>query len=63
MLDALRIHSSAQIVLDDPVNLQIRITADRRGEMAVIGRCQSEMPGVYGAVLCLLHRAECQPAD
>ena len=63
ILDFLCIHPSAQIVLDDTMDLQIRITADRRSKMTVILTCQSKMSGTLRAVFCLFHAAQGQSGD
>ena len=47
-----------QVLLDDPVDLQIRVSADWRGEMAVILAGQPEMSGTFCRVSCLFHLAE-----
>ena len=46
---------SPQIFLDDPMDLKIRISADRRSEMRIIFRCQSKMPCIFCCIFCLLH--------
>ena len=63
MLDLLRVQPSPQAVLDDPVDLQIRIPADGGCEVSIIVGCQSEMSGILRAVPGLLHGAQGQPAD
>lgn len=61
--NALFAQTSPQTVLDNPVDLQIRIPADRRSKMAVTIRCQTKMPGIFHRIACLLHRAKGQTAD
>ena len=63
MRDPLCIHPAPQIIFDDTVDLQIRISADRRGKMTVIWGCQTKMPGADCGIFCLFHGAECQAAD
>ena len=63
MIDPLILHAAVDILLDDAVDLQIRITADRRGKVAVILKCKSEMPLTLCRISRLLHGTKCQPAD
>ena len=55
VLHSLCLQASPQLLLDNAVNLQIRISADRRSKMTVILTCQSEMSGAFRAVFRLLH--------
>ena len=55
MTDSLLIHPSPQCLFDNPVNLQIRITADRRREMRIIRSSKSEMPLIFRGIFCLFH--------
>ena len=63
MPDLLFIHPSPQIILDDPVDLQIRIPADWGRKMSIIISRQSEMPGIFRRISGLLHRTEGQSRD
>ena len=47
---------AVQIALDYAVNVKVRITSDRRCEVAVELRCQTEVAQTVGAVSCLRHR-------
>ena len=58
-----RIHIAVQALFDDPVDLQIRVTADRGGEMGIVFRRQSKMTGVQGRIFRLFHRAQRQTAE
>src|SRR5699024_6397466 len=58
----LSLKSSPEIVPDDPVDLQIRVTADRRRKMAVVSGSQSKMSCTLRRIFCLLHSSQCQPA-
>ena len=63
MLYFLCIHPSAQIVLDNTMDLQIRIAADRRSKITVILTFQSKMSGTLRAVFRLLHAPQGQSGD
>ena len=63
MCDTFFPHSAAQIVFDDPVDLKIRIPADRRSKMRIIFCRQTKMPRILRTVFCLFHRAERQTID
>ena len=52
--------AAAQHVLHGPVHDEIRVAADRRGEVQVRVRRQAEVPDVDDVVLGLLHRAQQQ---
>ncbi len=52
-----------QILLNNPMNLQIRIPPDRRRKMAVLLRRQAKMLDTIRRVLRLLHRPKRQPAQ
>ena len=62
MLALLFIHPPAQAVLDNAVNLQIRITADWRCEMAVILCSQPEMAQAFRRIFRTLHGTQRQAA-
>ncbi len=55
--------SSPKPVLDNPVNLQVGVPADRRGKMTVILAGQPKMPAALHAVLCLFHAPQGHTAD
>ena len=63
MLYALFLQTSPQLFLDNTMDLQIRITADRRSKMTVILTGQSKMSGTLRAVFCLFHAAQGQSGD
>ena len=63
MLDPLLFHATVKILLNDPVNLQIWITADRRSKMTIILHCQAEMSLAVCSISRLLHRTKRQSAD
>ena len=51
--DLLLTHSSPEMVFDNPVNLQIRISTDRRCKVTIIRAGQPKMPGALRAVFLL----------
>ena len=55
--------SASQTVMDDPVDLKIRISSDRRSKVAVILRCKSEMSATFRSIFCLFHGTQGQAAD
>ena len=55
--------SASQTVMDDPVDLKIRISSDRRSKVAVILRCKSEMSAAFRSIFCLFHGTQGQAAD
>ena len=55
--------SASQTVMDDPVDLKIRISSDRRSKVAVILRCKSEMSAAFRSIFCLFHGTQGQSAD
>ena len=57
------IHSSPQVILNDPMDLKIRISSDRRSKMRIIIRRQSKMSVILCRILRLFHRTKCQTAD
>ena len=56
-------HTTAQIVFNNAVDLQIRVTADRRCKMTVILCGQSKMPETVYGIFCLFHRSQRKAAD
>ena len=63
MLPFFLVHPSPETVLDDPVNLKIRVPADRRSKVAVIFGCQAKMSSAVCRISCPLHGTQGQPAD
>ena len=63
VLHSLCLQASPQLLLDNAVDLQIRIAANRRSKMTVILTCQSEMSGTFRAVFRLLHAPQGQSGD
>ena len=63
VLHSLCLQASPQLLLDNAVDLQIRIAADRRSKMTVILTCQSKMSGAFRAVFRLLHVPQGQSGD
>ena len=63
VLHSLCLQASPQLLLDNAVDLQIRIAADRRSKMTVILTCQSKMSGTFRAVFRLLHAPQGQSGD
>ena len=55
--------SASQAVMDDPVDLKIRISSDRRSKMAVIFRRKAKMSAAFGGIFRLFHGTQCQTAD
>ena len=43
----------AQCLADQPVNHEVRISADRRSEMGIALACDTEMAGIFRLVACL----------
>ena len=52
-----------KILLDDPVDLKIRVSADRGGEVGIIVRRKTEMSHAVRRVLRLFHGAERQSRE
>ena len=50
-------------LFDDAVDLQIRISADRRGKMTIVAAGKPEMPERGRRISRLLHAAQGEPAD
>ena len=63
MISPLLSHTAPEGLLDNPVDLKIRIAADGRGEMAVITGRQAEVARTVRAVFGPFHTAESQAAD
>ena len=55
--------SIPQILFNNSMNLQIRITADWWSKVTVILSRQTKMSGVYRCILCPLHRTQSQTAQ
>ena len=49
--------------MNDPVDLKIRISSDRRSKMAVIFRRKAKMSAAFGGIFRLFHGTQCQTAD
>jgi hypothetical protein len=47
-----------QVILEQPVDQQVRIAADRRGEVQVVARCQAEVADRHGVPHRLGQRAQ-----
>ena len=60
---SLLVQTTAKALLDNPVNLQIRISADRRRKMTVTIGGQSEMPRIFHRISRLFHRTQRKTAD
>ena len=63
MRDPLFPQPAPNLILDDPVYLQIRITPDRRCKVTVVLARQSEMPAAFHRILSLFQAPERQTAD
>ena len=63
VLNPLLIELPVQVLLDDPVDLGIRIPANRGREVAVILQCQAIVTAALRRVLCPLHGAEDHGAE
>ena len=55
--------SAYQAVMNDPVDLKIRISSDRRSKMAVIFCRKAKMSAAFGGIFRLFHGTQCQTAD
>ena len=60
---SLSFQTSPKLILNDPVNLKIRITTDWRSKMAVIFRCKSKMAAAFCSILRLFHGSKSKAAD
>ena len=63
MSSLISIHPATQMILDNPVNLKIRISSDRWSKMTIIIKCKSEVSCTLGAVLSLHHWTQSHLAD
>ena len=55
MGDPLFRETAVEIFLDDPVDLEIRVSSDRGGEVRIIVCCETKVAHAFRRVLCLLH--------
>ncbi len=58
VLETALVELTTEVLLDDPVDLEVRIAADRRGEVTVVLRREAEVTGALGGVARLLEGAE-----
>ena len=58
VLEAALVELTAEVLLDDPVDLEVRIASDRGGEVTVVLRREAEVTGALGGVAGLLEGAE-----
>ncbi len=63
MASSLGCELSSLVLLDNPVNLQIRIAPDRGCKVAVIPQCQAKMPAACRRIHSPLHAAQRHYAD
>ena len=58
MLRALLTCATAQVLFDDAVNLQIRITANGRSKVRIVAGCEAEVPDTFHRITRLRHGAK-----
>src|SRR3989338_4869560 len=47
--------SSFHYLFENPMNYEVRVSADRRCKMGIIFKCQTKVADVFFRILCLLH--------